>query len=122
MALVTIAASGWFNSCASVPTYVVEFLLGRYCATTDEKEIEEGLQIVEHLRHFRIDPHRPAQHGQGCVGGYYTEDDVDRLIEAGPEHGGADYSLTVGTGRCFRKPPRSMTATVATRVAGGVPA
>ena len=25
-----------------VPTYVVEFLLGRYCATTDEREIEEG--------------------------------------------------------------------------------
>jgi ATP-dependent Lon protease len=30
-----------------VPTYVVEFLLGRYCATVDEKEIEEGLEIVE---------------------------------------------------------------------------
>jgi len=30
-----------------VPTYVVEFLLGRYCATIDEGEIEEGLQIVE---------------------------------------------------------------------------
>ena len=30
-----------------VPTYVVEFLLGRYCASTDPKEIEEGLQIVE---------------------------------------------------------------------------
>src|SRR5208337_2070217 len=30
-----------------VPTYVVEFLLGRYCATTDEDEIAEGLQIVE---------------------------------------------------------------------------
>ncbi len=30
-----------------VPTYVVEFLLGRYCATIDEKEIEEGLQVVE---------------------------------------------------------------------------
>ncbi len=30
-----------------VPTYVVEFLLGRYCATTDEREIEEGLAIVE---------------------------------------------------------------------------
>ena len=30
-----------------VPTYVVEFLLGRYCATTDEQEIEEGLAIVE---------------------------------------------------------------------------
>src|ERR1043166_1969906 len=30
-----------------VPTYVVEFLLGRYCATVNEDEIEEGLQIVE---------------------------------------------------------------------------
>lgn len=30
-----------------VPTYVVEFLLGRYCATVNEQEIEEGLQIVE---------------------------------------------------------------------------
>ena len=30
-----------------VPTYVVEFLLGRYCATTDEQEIAEGLAIVE---------------------------------------------------------------------------
>lgn len=30
-----------------VPTYVVEFLLGRYCASTDEKEILEGLEIVE---------------------------------------------------------------------------
>src|ERR1035441_45202 len=30
-----------------VPTYVVEFLLGRYCATVDEQEIEEGLKIVE---------------------------------------------------------------------------
>jgi ATP-dependent Lon protease len=30
-----------------VPTYVVEFLLGRYCATVNETEISEGLQIVE---------------------------------------------------------------------------
>jgi len=30
-----------------VPTYVVEFLLGRYCATTDESEIEEGIEIVQ---------------------------------------------------------------------------
>lgn len=30
-----------------VPTYVGEFLLGRYCASTDEAEIEEGLAIVE---------------------------------------------------------------------------
>jgi ATP-dependent Lon protease len=30
-----------------VPTYVVEFLLGRYCASIDEQEIREGLAIVE---------------------------------------------------------------------------
>jgi len=30
-----------------VPTYVGEFLLGRYCASTDEEEIAEGLQIVQ---------------------------------------------------------------------------
>ena len=30
-----------------VPTYVVEFLLGRYCASVDPEEIQEGLAIVE---------------------------------------------------------------------------
>lgn len=30
-----------------VPTYVAEFLLGRYCASVDEEEISEGLKIVE---------------------------------------------------------------------------
>jgi len=30
-----------------VPTYVAEFLLGRYCATIDEEEIQEGTRIVE---------------------------------------------------------------------------
>ena len=30
-----------------VPTYVVEFLLGRYCASTDQDEIDEGLEIVQ---------------------------------------------------------------------------
>ena len=30
-----------------VPAYVVEFLLGRYCASTDEAEIKEGLEIVD---------------------------------------------------------------------------
>lgn len=30
-----------------VPTYVVEFLLGRYCASTDEAAISEGLSVVE---------------------------------------------------------------------------
>src|SRR3712207_4025003 len=30
-----------------VPTYVGEFLLGRYCASTDEKEIQDGLAVVQ---------------------------------------------------------------------------
>ena len=30
-----------------VPTYVVEFMLGRYCASTDQEEIDDGLEIVQ---------------------------------------------------------------------------
>jgi len=30
-----------------VPTYVVEFMLGRYCASIDPEEIEEGLEVVQ---------------------------------------------------------------------------
>src|SRR5918912_4043890 len=36
-----------FKNQYPVPTYVCEFLLGRYCASVDEEEIQEGLQIVE---------------------------------------------------------------------------
>ena len=36
-----------FRKTYPVPTYVIEFLLGRYCATTDEEEISEGLEIVK---------------------------------------------------------------------------
>lgn len=35
-----------FSKQFPVPTYVVEFLLGRYCASTDEEEIKEGLELV----------------------------------------------------------------------------
>ena len=30
-----------------VPTYVVEFMLGRYCASINQEEIDEGLEIVQ---------------------------------------------------------------------------
>ena len=36
-----------------VPEYVAEFLLGRYCASTDEAEIQEGLDIVERQMQHR---------------------------------------------------------------------
>lgn len=37
-----------------VPTYVAEFLIGNYCATTDEDEIKEGLEIVQRQLGERI--------------------------------------------------------------------
>lgn len=36
-----------FSRLFPVPTYVVEFLLGRYCASTEQEDIEEGLEIVQ---------------------------------------------------------------------------
>lgn len=36
-----------FKNQFPIPTYVIEFLLGRYCATIDEAEILEGLEIVK---------------------------------------------------------------------------
>ena len=36
-----------FSKQFPVPTYVVEFLLGRYCASIDQEEIDEGLEIVQ---------------------------------------------------------------------------
>ena len=38
-----------FKGAYPVPTYVGEFLLGRYCATTDDEEIAEGLEVVRTL-------------------------------------------------------------------------
>jgi len=43
-----------FQGQYAVPTYVGEFLLGRYCATTDEREIEEGLEVVERQLRERV--------------------------------------------------------------------
>jgi ATP-dependent Lon protease len=39
---------------ASVPTYVLEYLLGQYCATNDEDTIEEGVETVRNIitKHF----------------------------------------------------------------------
>jgi len=39
---------------ASVPTYVLEYLLGQYCATDDPQTIEEGVEMVKDIifKHF----------------------------------------------------------------------
>lgn len=36
-----------FRKTYPIPTYVIEFLLGRYCATTNPIEIAEGLEVVK---------------------------------------------------------------------------
>lgn len=43
-----------FRGRFSVPTYVGEFLIGKYCATADEDEIQEGLEEVERLLSKRV--------------------------------------------------------------------
>lgn len=43
-----------FRGRFSVPTYVGEFLIGKYCATSDEDEIQEGLEEVENLLSRRV--------------------------------------------------------------------
>ena len=47
-----------------VPTYVVEFLLGRYCASVNESEINEGLAIVEKQLKDSTRSHRRRGAGQ----------------------------------------------------------
>src|SRR5436305_11897520 len=47
-----------------VPTYVAEFLLGRYCASVDDGEIAEGLKLVERQlgeKTIRAGEHEPCQ-------------------------------------------------------------
>ena len=34
---------------ANVPVYVLEYLLGTYCASNDEEVIQEGLQTVKRI-------------------------------------------------------------------------
>ena len=34
---------------ANVPTYVLEYLLGMYCATDDEEAVEAGLQKIRRI-------------------------------------------------------------------------
>ena len=40
---------------ANVPTYVLEYLLGMYCATDDEEVIEVGIQKIKKI--LILNPH-----------------------------------------------------------------
>lgn len=43
-----------FKGRFSVPTYVGEFLIGKYCATSNEEDIQDGLEQVETLLSRRV--------------------------------------------------------------------
>src|SRR5208282_5241160 len=60
-----------------VPTYVCEFLLGRYCASTSEEEIQEGLQIVERM----------------LTGGFYAEIDLNYDALVAQERNGRPFAV-----------------------------
>ena len=86
-----------------VPTYVVEFLLGRYCASIDTEEIEEGIKIAQRQladktvkagdeellesprpRKGRSGVHRPDHCTLGCQDGLLCCDSAESAIEAMP--------------------------------------
>ena len=54
---------------ANVPVFVLEFLLGKYCASSDEMAIQMGLQVVNDTLAEQLHPPRRvdegAEQGQG---------------------------------------------------------
>ena len=58
---------------ANVPVFVLEFLLGKYCASSDEMAIQMGLQVVNDTLAEQLHPPRRvdegAEQGQGARAG-----------------------------------------------------
>ena len=68
-----------------VPTYVVEFMLGRYCASTDQAEIDEGLDIVSKqlsLRTVRTGEHELFKARARELGSVKLIDKVEVRLDA----------------------------------------
>lgn len=105
-----------------VPTYVVEFLLGRYCASIDQDEIEEGLEIVQRqladrtvrageeelfksrarekgeikiidLITARLDADLVSRHERMLTGGFYAEITLDYDAVIAQERGGRPFGV-----------------------------
>ena len=71
-----------------VPTYVVEFLLGRYCASVNESEIAEGLEIVEKQLKDRT-----VRTGEGAVQGPGKGDGIGQDHRHSPRPPGREERL-----------------------------
>ena len=57
------------RSAFGVPAFVIEFLLGKYCASTDEETINEGLEFVRETLVLEV---RETRRTRGCQIGHQT--------------------------------------------------
>ena len=48
--------TGMIKQGANVPIYVLEYLLGMYCATDDEEAIQDGVERVKNLADNYVRP------------------------------------------------------------------
>ena len=62
---------------AIVPTYVLEYLLGQYCATSDEAEIQAGIEMVKKILEKHYVHRREAELTKSNV----RESNVNRVID-----------------------------------------
>src|SRR6266516_4028747 len=71
---------------ANVPVFVLEFLLGKYCASSDEVAIQMGLQVVNDTlanNYIRADESTKAQVKVKQAGSYTFIDKVKvRLVDS----------------------------------------
>ena len=61
---------------AIVPTYVLEYLLGQYCATNDETTIQAGIDTVREI----LRKHYVHRNEAGLVGGVWCIADLEYLF------------------------------------------
>src|SRR4030067_2477184 len=69
---------------ANIPTYVLEYLLGKYCATDDPVAIEAGLRMVNNTLADNIIRPDEAMKAQSRVKGRGQQQDFEKVL------GGAD--------------------------------
>ena len=65
---------------ANVPTYVLEYLLGKYCATEDAAAVEAGLRLVNHTLSERIIRPDEAMKAQSRVKEQGSQHYIDKVI------------------------------------------
>ena len=76
---------------AIVPTYVLEYLLGQYCATNDEASIHSGIETVREPPQAALQAHDltgPAQTFKDAAGVAARQPQEDRSIRGFESAGG----------------------------------